>query len=222
VAKLIVMLTKDDKTIANAADILGEIIDLSFHGIGFKDVGLSSKEMHNLASAIKKSGKQFYFEIVSDGDMQNSVQKGLNLGADAIMGGVFSNEILQKLELEGVEYYPYAGDFTERPCQLLGKIPEIITDTKNIVSKGAKGITLLAYRHKNPEALLRSFTQEVNTNLIVAGSINSSPKICKMQQLPVNAFTIGTALVDEEFPTEKNMRAQIEFVLKEMKKWGKK
>jgi hypothetical protein len=43
-----------------------------------------------------------------------------------------------------------------------------------------------------------------------------------MQKLPVEAFTIGTAFVDEEFPAEKNMRAQIEFVLKEMKKWGKK
>jgi hypothetical protein len=220
--ELIVMLTKEDKTIANALDVFGKICDLPFHGIGFKDVGLDQLEMQKLASDIKESGKKFYFEIVSDGNATASVEKAIDLGAEAIMGGAFDSEILKRVELEKVEYYPYAGDFTERPCQLLGDVSEIIEDAQNIVNSGAKGITLLAYRHQQPKKLLQKFTQNVNTNLIVAGSIDDTHKIRNMQKLPVEAFTIGTAFVDEEFPAEKNMRAQIEFVLKEMKKWGKK
>jgi len=221
-AGLIVMLTKDDKTVANACNLFNQIKTCPLHGVGFKDIGLRYTEMQKLATAIKKSGKKFYFEIVSTEDAEKSVQKGLKLGADAIMGGKFNDETLRILQKTKIEYYPYAGKFSERPCQLLGDIQQIIAEAKEITKKDVSGITLLAYRYPETQKLLENFINQINSNLIIAGNIDDTQKIKTMQQLPVQAFTIGTALINNEFPAKNNIRAQVEFVIKEMRKWGKR
>ncbi|MDY6915126.1 MAG: hypothetical protein SVM86_02250, partial [Candidatus Cloacimonadota bacterium] len=170
-ADLIVMLTKDDETVPNAKTLFEKIRHLPFHGIGFKDVGIGWPEMKDLAAAIKQTDKKFYFEIVSEGVMKNSVQKALNLKADVIMGGNY-DETISKAKKKA-EYYPYVGKFSERPCQLYGKIEEIVKETKMIANKNIEGITLLAYRHSCPEKLLGSICQQIDTKLIVAGSVDS-------------------------------------------------
>jgi indole-3-glycerol phosphate synthase len=104
----------------------------------------------------------------------------------------------------------------------LGDIQQIIAEAKEIAKKDVSGITLLAYRYPETQKLLENFINQINSNLIIAGNIDDTQKIKTMQQLPVQAFTIGTALINNEFPAKNNIRAQVEFVIKEMRKWGKR
>ena len=56
--ELIIMLTNNDITVSNAAEVFESCKDLPAKKWGFKDVGLPKEEMIALAKAMKDAGKE--------------------------------------------------------------------------------------------------------------------------------------------------------------------
>ena len=63
--ELIIMLTHNDVTVKNAAEVFDSCKDLPATRWGFKDVGLSKEEMIALNRAMKEAGKTTYLEVVT-------------------------------------------------------------------------------------------------------------------------------------------------------------
>ena len=62
---LIIMLTCNDITVSNAAEIFDSCKDLPAKHWGFKDVGLDKDEMIDLNRRMKEAGKTTYLEVVT-------------------------------------------------------------------------------------------------------------------------------------------------------------
>ena len=62
---LSIMLTNNDITVSNAAEVFASCKDLPADKWGFKDVGLPKEEMISLAKAMKDAGKKTYIEVVT-------------------------------------------------------------------------------------------------------------------------------------------------------------
>lgn len=60
---LIIMLTSNDITVSNAAEVFAACKDLPAEHWGFKDMGLLEKEMIALDKAVKDAGKATYLEV---------------------------------------------------------------------------------------------------------------------------------------------------------------
>ena len=61
----IFMLTRNDRTIEDAADVVDAACDLGVRHIGFKDVGVPFATMQELARTIRRRGGVCYLEVVS-------------------------------------------------------------------------------------------------------------------------------------------------------------
>ena len=59
------MLTRADRTIEDALDVLAEIRPLGLRHIGFKDVGIERAKLVEVHRAIKEQGAISYLEVVS-------------------------------------------------------------------------------------------------------------------------------------------------------------
>ena len=63
--ELIVMLTHQDRTVQDALQLFERTQDYPITHWGFKDVGLSPKEMQSVVTAMKTAGKNTFLEVVS-------------------------------------------------------------------------------------------------------------------------------------------------------------
>src|ERR1043165_7070645 len=61
----IFMLTRNDRTVEDALDLLALIRPLGLRHIGFKDVGVSPNVLERVAKTITKAGAISYMEVVS-------------------------------------------------------------------------------------------------------------------------------------------------------------
>ena len=212
----IIMLTKGDLTILDAVKVFYSIKDTGISHIGFKDRGLPSEELKELAQAIKKENIKIYFEIISHTkeDTLQSAEKALELEADYLIGGKHVQDVLPVVK-NRIKYYPYAGRVVGHPCMLQGEIEKIVDEAAEFMASGADGINLLAYRYQgDPEKLITAL-QKVGLPLIVAGNIDSPERIRFLTRLNISAFTVGTAIFEKKFAPGKTLQEQIEIVFKE-------
>ena len=63
--RFIFMLTRNDRTVADAAEQLQSALVLGVRHIGFKDIGLPIDQLKALNTAIKTGGATSYLEVVS-------------------------------------------------------------------------------------------------------------------------------------------------------------
>ena len=84
----IFMLTRDDRTVADAATIVATALAAGVRHIGFKDVGLPVPELRALAEAMRADGREVMLEVVSeDRDEElRSVEAALEIGVDWLLG----------------------------------------------------------------------------------------------------------------------------------------
>jgi len=61
----IFMLTRNDRTIADARARVDEVIEAGVRHIGFKNVGQSTSALRELAASIRAGGARVYLEVVS-------------------------------------------------------------------------------------------------------------------------------------------------------------
>ena len=95
----IFMLTRNDRTVAGAAEYLETALEAGVRHIGFKDIGQPVEELARLNQRIKAAGASSYLEVVSqDLDSElTSVRVALDLGVDYLLGGTHVDEVLPLL-----------------------------------------------------------------------------------------------------------------------------
>lgn len=217
-AHFIFMLTRDDRTIADAREVFARIADLPLRFIGFKDIGLPVDELKALADEIRSNGQQVMLEVVSEteADELNSLRSASRIGVDYVLGGTHAAEATAILAGTGIRYMPFPGRVVGHPSVLCGPPEAIVASAVRLAgTQGVDGLDLLAYRYSGDvEALIAAVVQAVEVPVIAAGSIASEERIRIVAGLGVWGFTVGSAVFANEFKSgEPNLRGQIEAIL---------
>ena len=213
----IFMLTKDDRTVADALQVYSSLSHSPLRYVGFKDIGLPLDELKALARRIKADGKQVMLEVVStsrEAELR-SVEAALELGVDYLLGGRHAEDATRLLKGSAVQYFPFAGHTVGHPTKLTGSADEIVEDAMRLAAlPGVHGLDLLAYRFAGDvEALTQRVVKAVSVPVIAAGSIDSAERVQVMRQAGVWAFTVGSAVFDGSFLGEP-VSQQIDNILR--------
>jgi hypothetical protein len=215
----IFMLTRNDRTVVDCLEVLESVSGLGLKHIGFKDVGVPTKTLKALTTAIKDLGATSYLEVVSETPEAclNSARVGAELGIDCLLGGTAAVDILNILKGTRTLYYPFPGKPTGHPTKLGGTAKDIEADCRKFLDAGCAGVDLLAYRatDADPLELVKAARRGLGTNrLIVAGSIASRNRIRDIAEAGADAFTIGSAVLDGSYNNTKGLlQSQISNVL---------
>lgn len=215
----IFMLTRNDRTVVDCLEVLESVADLGLKHIGFKDVGVPTKTLKALTTAIKDMGATSYLEVVSETPEAclNSARVGGELGIDCLLGGTAAVDILNILKGTRTLYYPFPGKPTGHPTKLGGTAKDIEADCRKFLDAGCAGVDLLAYRatDADPLELVKAARRGLGTKrLIVAGSIASRNRIRDIAEAGADAFTIGSAVLDGSYNNSKGLlQSQISNVL---------
>lgn len=200
----IFMLTRQDRTVADAMQHVSTALAAGVLDIGFKDVGLPLPALEQLHREIRRQGGRSYLEVVSldlDSELQ-SAAAAVRLGVDYLLGGTHVEQVLPLLAGSGIRYFPFAGRVRGHPGVLEGSMREIAASAGEIASHpGVDGLDLLAYRSsvQVPE-LVAAVCEAARKPVIAAGSIRTPAQIRAVRDGGASAFTVGTAALDGAFP----------------------
>lgn len=200
--ELIVMLTHHDETVPDALELFHRTKECPVTHWGFKDVGLSPKEMQPVVKAMKDAGKSTFLEVVSLSEKEGleGARLAVELGFDILMGTVFFPSIAEYLQDKPVRYYPFPGHVHSHPSILDGTIDEIVAHACELEKYGVHGLDLLTYRFTgNASSLLAEVVQATRVPIISAGSIASFERIREVWDAGAWGFTIGSAFFDQQF-----------------------
>jgi len=214
----IFMLTRHDRTVEDAEDIVDAVAELGVRHIGFKDIGVPRATLERVVERIRARQAVCYLEVVSTTPeaVTASLAAGAALGVDCILGGTdldAARRVLGTL----ASYFPFPGRPVGHPTRLEGTPAQVERDARAARERGCGGIDLLAYRatEADPLALVRAARRGVGDGrLIVAGSVHCAEQIHALAAAGADAFTIGSAVFDGTFaPTKGSLRGQILDVL---------
>jgi len=214
----IFMLTRHDRTVADAGEQIDAVCDLGVTHIGFKDVGVSPATMHELVRLIRRRGAVCYLEVVSTTPdaVLRSLQGARDLAVDRVLGGTDLDAAKRILgDLSG--YFPFPGRPIGHPTRLEGSAALVAECSRKAQAMGCGGVDLLAYRatEADPLDLVRAARAELpGRRLIVAGGIRTKRQIDALAEAGVDAFTIGSAAFECAFsPEKRSLKGQIEDIL---------
>jgi hypothetical protein len=214
----IFMLTRNDRTVEDAAYLIDSACDLGVRHIGFKDIGVPFATMQELAGTIRRREGVCYLEVVSTTReaMLRSLEAGRALGVDRILGGT-DLDAAQNILGDLSRYFPFPGNPVGHPTRLGGSVALVADHCRRARASGCGGVDLLAYRatEADPLDLVRAARDALQgKQLIVAGSVNSTDRIRALAEAGVDAFTIGSAVFDGAFsPAKGSFRGQIQDIL---------
>lgn len=212
------MLTRDDRTVEDALDVVDTVLDAGVRHIGFKDLGVPVETMQALVRRIKAGGAVSYLEVVSTTPdaVKRSLKAAKALDVDRILGGTDGAEACRVLGNLS-RYYPFPGRPVGHPTRLEGTVELVADHCRAWMEAGCGGVDLLAYRavEADPIDLVRAARRGLRGGrLIVAGSVNSAARIHALAGAGADAFTIGSAAFDGSFsPRKGSLRAQIADIL---------
>ncbi|WP_105439335.1 4-hydroxythreonine-4-phosphate dehydrogenase [Neorhizobium sp. T25_13] len=210
----IFMLTNQDRTVADAAERVKDVLGAGITHVGFKDIGLPFDELVDLASAIRAAGATLYLEVVSldEESERQSARAALELGVDVLMGGTRPNVVLPLIASRNIRYYPFPGKIEGHPSKLEGTIDTIVESARQLSAiDGVSGLDLLAYRFDGDvEALMTRVCEAVEKPVVVAGSIDSRERMAAVVRSGAAGFTIGTAAFNGAFSGSSNLQFEIE------------
>jgi hypothetical protein len=213
-SEFIFMLTRNDRTIADARAVYASVARSGVSHVGCKDIGLPRAELAALLDDIRGNGHTSYLEVVSETEEATlrSAQVAAEIGPDCLIGGTLIEPVQAIIAGTDIRFFPYVGKVVGHPCLLRGEIEEIVEDARRAEELGVDGINLLAYRYdRDAEALVEAVVAAVSVPIIAAGSVDSVERIRALADRGVWAFTIGTAALDGEFvdgaPLESQLRA---------------
>lgn len=202
--EFIFMLTRNDRTIADAHERLAEALAAGVRHIGFKDVGLPFAQLRSLADAIHAGGARRYLEVVSLDAASEiaSAKAAVALGIDVLMGGTRPEAVLPIIRGTSIQYYPFPGRVVGHPSVLEGTIGEIVDSARRLAAlDGVHGLDLLAYRFVGDvPALIERVCAAIEKPVVVAGSIDRMERIAAVVAGRAAAFTVGTAALEGVFP----------------------
>lgn len=200
--ELIAMLTHDDKTVENARAVFESAVEAPTKHWGFKDTGLSQKELALLARDMKQAGKTVHFESLEEEESAclAAAQFAITEGLDYLIGMAYHPSVADLLSTSGVGYFPTCGARSGVPRMLHGTISEIVADARSVRSS-TDGVTLSLYRWTDgdPADLGEAFIRDVPSPVIVTGSINSEKRLDEIARLAPWGITVGSAIFDDAF-----------------------
>lgn len=204
--RFIFMLTRNDRTVEDAAEHLETALSLGVRHVGFKDIGLPVEALKDLNAAIKAKGATSYLEVVSlDQESEvASARAAVEIGVDVLLGGTRIDAVLPILRGAGMRYYPFPGEIEGHPSVLKGDPEEIAESARRLAGhEGVHGLDLLAYRSTIDDvpALIAAVCEAAGKPVIVAGSIADRDRIAAVREAGAAGFTIGTAALDGDYPT---------------------
>ena len=201
--RFIFMLTRNDRTVADARDHVQTAIAAGVRHIGFKDVGLERGQLRKLSQAIQSGGARSYLEIVSLDEQSelDSVRVAVDIGVNTLLGGTRVSLVAPLLADTAIEYFPFAGRVSGHPSVLEGTPEEIADNAATIAERSdVDGLNLLAYRSTGDvPALMRAVCMATSKPVIIAGSIDSTERIAAVKAAGATGFTIGKAAMDGEY-----------------------
>ncbi len=204
--RFIFMLTRNDRTVADAAAQLQTALGLGVRHIGFKDIGLPIAELKALNTAIKAGGATSYLEVVSlhrDSEIA-SATAAVAIGVDVMLGGTRADDVLPIIAGTAIQYCPFPGRIVGHPSILEGSIDEIVASARDLAARdGVHGLDLLAYRsQQDVPALMKAVCAATSKPVYIAGSIATPERIEIVKEAGAAGFTIGTAALDGIYPAE--------------------
>ncbi len=222
--EFIFMLTRNDQTVPDAMAVYGDVRDTGLRHVGFKDVGLPTARLRELAAAIHADGREVFLEVVSERltDEVRSVEASLEIGVDWLLGGTHPDAALAILDRVGPpgtpgrpRYCPFPGRVVGHPSILEGSLDEIATNARELTARdGIHGLDLLAYRWAGDvPSLVRAVVDASAGPVIAAGSVDSAERINALAAAGAWAYTIGGAIFDHRLPAGPSVRAQVECAL---------
>lgn len=222
--EFIFMLTRNDQTVPDALEVYEGIRDSSLRHVGFKDIGLPTARLAELARVMRSDGRDVFLEVVSEhaDDEIRSVEASLEIGADWLLGGTHPDEALAILDRVGPpgtpgrpRYCPFPGRVVGHPSVLEGTIEQIADSARALTARdGVDGLDLLAYRWAGDvPALVRAVVDAANGPVIAAGSVVSGEQIDALAAAGAWAFTIGGAVFDGRLPGGTTVREQVDSAL---------
>lgn len=221
--ELIIMLTNNDITVSNAAEVFESCKDLPASKWGFKDVGLPKEEMIALAKAMKEAGKETYIEVVTyteEGCLEGA-KLAYECGFDYLTGTLPFDSVFAYAKEHNLKYSPFCGAVGGSPVVLTGSVEEIVESAKKCIEKGATGIDLTSYRYVDGDAveLIKAVVDAVGADKVcIAGSIGNTERMDAMKEAGVAEYTMGSALFNANFVKGGTFRENLEFVLDYLKK----
>ena len=219
--RFIFMLTRNDRTVADASQHLRTALSLGVRHIGFKDIGLPLDQLKALNRAIKAEGVTSYLEVVSlDRDSEVvSARAAVEIGVDVLLGGTRVDDVLPILRGTGMQYFPFAGRISGHPSVLEGTIGELVQSAQALTAReGVHGLDLLAYRSQvDVPALIKAVCAAVSKPVIVAGSIDTPERIRVVKTAGASGFTVGTAALDGKYPaTASDVQTQLAAIIRDV------
>ena len=200
--QLVVMLTRNDHTVENAAELFAECKNSKAAIWGFKEKPLPLAEMKALYAEMKACGKMTALEVVCYTEEEGlaGAEMAVDCGCDILMGTLYSDRINEFCQMHQMKYMPFVGNITGRPSVLTGEIEDMIAEAKNYLAKGVYGIDLLGYRYQGDAvALNKAFVAAVDAPVCLAGSINNWQRLDEVKEAAPWAFTIGSAFFENKF-----------------------
>jgi mannose-6-phosphate isomerase-like protein (cupin superfamily) len=219
--RFIFMLTRNDRTVEDAAEQLRTALALGVRHIGFKDIGLPIDQLKALNVAIKAGGATSYLEVVSlDRDSEIvSARAATEIGVDVLLGGTRVDDVLPVIAATDIEYCPFPGRISGHPSVLEGSIEEIVESARALAAReGVHGLDLLAYRSREDvPALMKAVCAAVSKPVYVAGSIDTPEQIAVVKEAGAAGFTIGTAALDCKYPAqEEGVPGQLAAIIRDV------
>lgn len=200
--QLVVMLTYNDLTVANAEEIFEECKCSDAQIWGFKEKPLPIDRMKALYGKMKSCGKTTCLEVVAytEDEGMEGARIAAECGCDVLMGTKFSSKIADFCRLHNIKYMPFVGTITGRPSVLAGTPEEMIAEALDALKGGAYGIDLLGYRYVGDALdLNKRITAAVPAPVCIAGSIDSYERLDEIIETSPSAFTIGSAFFNHKF-----------------------
>lgn len=200
--ELIVMLTQNDRTIKNAYEIFEQCKESKAKYWGFKEKGLSRRQMKELFSYMKKCGKTTVLEVVAYTEKEciDGALTAIDCGCDILMGTMYFESVHNLLKEHSIKYIPFIGKVSQRPSILEGTVEEIIAQGEEISQKGVFGFDLLGYRYTGDiNKLISEFVLHTKLPVCVAGSVDSYERLDLIKKVSPWSFTIGGAFFEHCF-----------------------
>ena len=211
--ELIVMLTHNDLTVADAYAVFDRCKHSKAKFWGFKEEPLSLAQMKQLFSYMKYCGKTTFLEVVaySEKECLEGARKAVECKCDFLMGTTYFDSVNHFCKNNHLKYMPFVGQITGRPSVLAGTPEDMVKEAEDYISKGVYGIDLLGYRYTgNPVQLNKEFVAGVKAPVCIAGSINSFERLQEIKAIAPWSFTIGGAFFENKFG--KDFKEQIDKV----------
>jgi hypothetical protein len=214
--EFIFMLTRDDVTVRDAIEVYASLRAVDLGWVGFKDIGQPREVLTELTRRIHDDGRSAVLEVVSidRGSELASIETGLDIGVDLIMGGTRADDVLPLLRGRQVRYFPFPGRIVGHPSVLAGTPDEIVESAARLSGlPGVDGLDLLAYRHAGDvPALMRRVVAASSGPVVMAGSIDSPERIAAVASAGAWGFTIGSSIFDGSFAPGLSVPEAVEAV----------